>query len=203
MTFFRVTVTVTSGGAARGRLRGVAASGAWARRGAPDRFVPWVTEVPPTSGPTRRPGCGPAGSAGSAAGYQVLAGRAEREVGIDAVAEVDQLQRLGQQPRRVHGPHAQPQPDAVGLADEGGAVVRGRHGPERGVLAGRLDVDRGGTGDDVAGVQAGQAGVAAADARAGFLGDQHQLGRAAERRGAGAVDDDRPGAGLAAPGEAR
>src|SRR4051794_26592834 len=105
MTFFRVTVTVTSGGAARGRLRGVAASGAWARRGAPDRFVPWVTEVPSTSGPTRRSGCGPARSARSAAWQQVLAGRAQREVGIDAVAQVDQLQRLGEQPGGVHRPH--------------------------------------------------------------------------------------------------
>ena len=52
------------------------------------------------------------------------------------------------------------------------------------------------------GSRPGQAGVAAADAGTGLLGDQDHLGRAAQRSRTGTVDDDRPGAGLTAPHQA-
>src|SRR5438067_1998433 len=119
MTFFRLI-------APSGLL--VNAQAPWNRgphgRGPPgvaNRFVPWVTQAPPAAGSDAPTGCGPPGPL--LTGEEVLARRAEGQVRIDPVAQVEQLQLLGEQPGGVHRPHDQPEPDAVGLADERGPVV--------------------------------------------------------------------------------
>src|SRR5690242_15336242 len=101
MTFFRLTTTsaLLVDGQAPGdrRLRG---------RGPPgvaNRFVPWVTQVPAGPGATRRPVADAPDR--SLAGQQVLARRPEWQVGVEPLAQVEQLQLLGQQPGGVHGPH--------------------------------------------------------------------------------------------------
>src|SRR3954453_12429895 len=108
-TFLRLTATSTGARAARlrrTRSRQVQGPPAWG-----GRLRPMGNTLL-----TRHIGGAPImkESAGFRSGprQEVLAGRPERQVGIDAVAQVDQLQLLGQEPGGVHRPHDQPEPDA-------------------------------------------------------------------------------------------
>ena len=54
--------------------------------------------------------------------------------------------------------------------------------------------------DDAAGIDTGQSRVPAAQTGVRLLGDEHELGGAAQRRRSGAGLDDRAGVGLTVPG---
>src|SRR4051795_291496 len=116
------------------------------------------------------PGLSPGGS---------LQARRERSVWqgehVFRVAGVAQLKRLKQAPRRRAGPGQGPEPDAGRLAHEGGDAVD-VHGPQRGVVAGRGELEAGGTADDPpSGVEGLQAGESGAEPDPGLLGDEEQV----------------------------
>src|SRR5689334_2900944 len=89
-TFLRFTATST-GALVRAGSGGFRAEYRVHPDGA-DGFVPWVTQVPSATTAARR--SWPSRDVRSAAGKQVLTGRSQRQVGVDAVAQVDQLQLL-------------------------------------------------------------------------------------------------------------
>src|SRR3954449_9098986 len=97
--------TVTSGALRAARFRGPGTCVVEARRTVANRFVPWVTQAPAVSGPTRRPAIRtpPVRRDRCAGGallprQQVLARRPEGQVRVQPLAQVQQLQLLGEQP---------------------------------------------------------------------------------------------------------
>ena len=79
------------------------------------------------------------------------------------------------------GHSTRPQPHAERLAGEGHPVVGAARAPQRGVVPGGLDLAVGRAVGDLARVERVGAGAAGAEPGAGLLGDEHQVGRSAER----------------------
>src|SRR5437660_2062530 len=122
--------------------------------------------------------------------------RAERELGLDVpVAQVVQRERVVEQHARAGRPDQRPQPVALGLAGEHGAVALGRERPQRGRVAGHLDLGiRRSLPEPVARVRADDAGMPGAETDTRLLGHDDELAAAAERARAGKAADHGAGA---------
>src|SRR4051794_29265726 len=134
-----------------------------------------------------------------------LQARRERSVWqvehVVRVAGVAQLELLKQDRRRRARPGEGPEPDAGRLAHEGGDAVD-VHGPQRGVVAGRDELEARGAADDPpSGVEGLQAGEPGTEPDPGLLGDEEQVRREVveldgERVRAGAGEHRRHGSGV-------